>query len=172
MRLAGHEKTNETSLSPEKQKAVALDYATNIAASLNILADKWNEVHTDGQTVSVNNDDASKPENWFSAVWNYNLGFNKVSDASKNGGHWGLGWYNNPANPVYPPGRLAFMDTDLDHNANQDAAHPQNWPYEEKVMGWSAWSIDTSCLDTTAWKESENRSAIWRTMFSFPAAAS
>ncbi|MFJ9483513.1 Tat pathway signal protein [Streptomyces mirabilis] len=143
MRLAGHEKTNETSLSPEKQKAVALDYATNIAASLNILADKWNEVHTDGQTVSVNNDDASKPENWFSAVWNYNLGFNKVSDASKNGGHWGLGWYNNPANPVYPPGRLAFMDTDLDHNANQDAAHPQNWPYEEKVMGWSAWSIDT-----------------------------
>ncbi|MFF3140034.1 hypothetical protein [Streptomyces mirabilis] len=143
MRLAGHEKTNETSLSPEKQKAVALDYATNIAASLNILADKWNEVHTDGQTVSVNNDDASKPENWFSAMWNYNLGFNKVSDASKNGGHWGLGWYNNPANPVYPPGRLAFMDTDLDHNANQDAAHPQNWPYEEKVMGWSAWSIDT-----------------------------
>ncbi|CAL9326333.1 hypothetical protein SUDANB51_00514 [Streptomyces sp. enrichment culture] len=142
MRMAGHEKTGETALAPEQQRAVAIDYASNIAASLHILADKWNEVHESGQTVTVNNDDPAKPENWFTAVWNYNLGFNKAADAGTNG-NWGLGWYNNPANPVYPPSRLAFMDTDLDSDANQDAAHPQYWPYEEKVMGWAAWSIDT-----------------------------
>ncbi len=35
------------------------------------------------------------------------------------------------------------MNTDMDPEANHDAAHPQDWPYEEKVLGWSAWSIDT-----------------------------
>ncbi|MCX4725913.1 hypothetical protein [Streptomyces sp. NBC_01306] len=145
MRMAGHEKKGETSLSPSVQKAVAIDYATNIAASMKILADKWNEVHTAGQKVTVNNDDPSRVENWFSAVWNYNLGFNPPSDASKNDGHWGLGWYNNPANPIYKKSwGHPFMDTDVDGTeANHDAAHPQDWPYEEKVMGWAAWSIDT-----------------------------
>ncbi|MFC1419092.1 golvesin C-terminal-like domain-containing protein [Streptacidiphilus cavernicola] len=140
MRLAGHEKPGETSLSPTVQKAVALDYTVNVAASLQILADKWNEIHTAGQTMTINNDDASKPENWFAAIWNYNSGFNPPGSS---GGAWGLGWYNNPANPIYPPTRLAFMDTSLDALANHDAAHPQDWPYEEKVMGWAAWSIDT-----------------------------
>ncbi|MEU1001214.1 hypothetical protein [Streptomyces tibetensis] len=42
MRLAGLEKPDETSLPPAKQKAVALDYSVNIAASMYILADKWN----------------------------------------------------------------------------------------------------------------------------------
>ncbi|MFF1707330.1 Tat pathway signal protein [Streptomyces sp. NPDC058252] len=143
MRLAGHEKPGETSLPPATQKAVALDYSVNVAASMYILADKWNELHTSGQTITVNNDDPSRPENWFAELWNYNLGFNRVSDASKNNGHWGLGWYNNPANPFYPASRLPFMDTSVDPNASRDAAHPQDWPYEEKVMGWSAWSIDT-----------------------------
>ncbi|MFB8210486.1 SGNH/GDSL hydrolase family protein [Streptomyces sp. NPDC056010] len=142
MRLAGHEKTGETSLSPEKQKAVALDYAVNIAAAVQILADKWNEVHTAGQEVTVNDDDPSKVENWFTAVWNYNLGFNPPTPHSS--GPWGLGWYNNPANPIYKKSwGHPFMDTSLDPDANHDAAHPQDWPYEEKVMGWSAWSIDT-----------------------------
>ncbi|MQY36938.1 hypothetical protein SRB17_49400 [Streptomyces sp. RB17] len=145
MRLAGHEKPGETSLSPSLQKAVAIDYATNIAASLKILADKWNEVHKAGQTITVNNDDPSYVENWFTAVWNYNLGFNPPSDASQHDGHWGLGWYNNPANPIYKKSwGHPFMDTDVDGTeANHDAAHPQDWPYEEKVMGWAAWSIDT-----------------------------
>ncbi|WP_405893731.1 SGNH/GDSL hydrolase family protein [Streptomyces sp. NBC_00104] len=134
MRLAGLEKPDETSLPPAKQKAVALDYAVNIAASMYILADKWNQVHTEGQTITVNNDDPSKPENWFAALWNYNLGFNENKGDGK---PWGLGWYNNPANPVYPPSRDPFM-TDPRH-----AARPQNWPYQEKVMGWSAWSMDT-----------------------------
>ncbi len=143
MRKAGYEKPGETSRPVSTQRAVAIDYATNIAASLYILADKWNEVHQAGQTISVNNDDPAKPENWFTAVWNYNLGFNKEADAGANGGNWGLGWYNNPANPVYPASRNAFMNTDVDPSAAKDAAHPQNWPYEEKVMGWAAWSIDT-----------------------------
>ncbi|MEU6406012.1 hypothetical protein [Streptomyces sp. NPDC046985] len=145
MRLAGHEKSGEKGLSPALQKAVAVDYATNIAASMKILADKWNEVHTAGQTVTVNNDDPSRVENWFTAVWNYNLGFNPPSAASQHDGHWGLGWYNNPANPIYEKSwGHPFMDTDVDGTeANHDAAHPQDWPYEEKVMGWAAWSIDT-----------------------------
>ncbi|WP_093786790.1 golvesin C-terminal-like domain-containing protein, partial [Actinacidiphila guanduensis] len=144
MRLAGHEKPGETALSPTLQKAVALDYTVNIAASLQILADKWNEVHSADSPITVNNDDPSKPENWFTAVWNYNLGFNPPgSGPGGPDGPWGLGWYNNPANPIYPASRLAFMDTSLDPNANHDAAHPQDWPYEEKVMGWAAWSIDT-----------------------------
>ncbi|MHC5902901.1 SGNH/GDSL hydrolase family protein [Streptomyces sp. S6] len=134
MRLAGHEKTGETSLPPATQKAVALDYSVNIAASMYILADKWNQLHTAGQTITVNNDDPSKPENWFAALWNYNLGFNKNNGDGK---PWGLGWYNNPANPIYPPSRNPFM------NDPRDAAKPQNWPYQEKVMGWSAWSMDT-----------------------------
>ncbi|WP_308013501.1 GDSL-type esterase/lipase family protein [Streptomyces beigongshangae] len=134
MRLAGYEKPNETSLPPAKQKGVALDYAINIAASMYILADKWNQVHTEGQTITVNNDDASKPENWFAALWNYNLGFNPNNGDGK---PWGLGWYNNPANPFYPPSRFPFMSDP------RDAAKPQNWPYQEKVMGWAAWSMDT-----------------------------
>ncbi|MGV4987160.1 SGNH/GDSL hydrolase family protein [Streptomyces sp. NRAIS3] len=147
MRLAGHEKPGETSLSPAKQQAVALDYAVNIAASMYILADKWNELHASGQTITVNNDDPSKPENWFAALWNYNLGFNPKSQASQHGGHWGLGWYNNPANPVYPASRHPFM-TDP-----RDAAKPQQWSYEEKVMGWSAWSIDTGYSYATSGRQ-------------------
>ncbi|WP_392674047.1 SGNH/GDSL hydrolase family protein [Streptomyces sp. LN785] len=143
MRLAGYEKEGETALPPAKQRAVALDYSVNVAASLYILADKWNEVHESGQTITVNNDDPSRVENWFAALWNYNLGFNPRSEEGTNG-NWGLGWYNNPANPIYPADRDPFMDMNADpENWPWDASHPQYWPYEEKVMGWAAWSIDT-----------------------------
>ncbi|XUL91087.1 Tat pathway signal protein [Streptomyces galilaeus] len=152
MRLAGHEKEGETSRDVPIQRAIAIDYTTNIAASLYILADKWNEVHQSGQTIAVNNDDAAKPENWFTAVWNYNLGFNKKADAGTNG-NWGLGWFNNPANPVYPASRLAFMNTDLDPLATKDAAQPQKWPYEEKVMGWAAWSQDAGYSYATSGRQ-------------------
>lgn len=153
MRMAGKEKPKEKGMDPKLQKAVAVDYATNIAASMYILADKWNEVHKDGQKVTVNNDDPKRVENWFTAAWNYNLGFNRKGAAGK---PWGLGWFNNPANPFYPPHRGPFMNTDVDPNANKDAAHPQDWTYEEKVMGWSSWSIDTgysySSDGTQDWK--------------------
>ncbi len=152
MRKAGYEKPGETSLPVSTQRAIAIDYATNIAASLYILADKWNEVHQADQTITVNNDNPAKPENWFTAVWNYNLGFNKKADAGTNG-NWGLGWYNNPANPVYPASRNAFMNTDIDPLAAKDAAKPQQWPYEEKVMGWSAWSIDTGFSYATSGRQ-------------------
>ncbi|GHH77219.1 hypothetical protein GCM10018793_24740 [Streptomyces sulfonofaciens] len=152
MRLAGHEKPGETSLSATKQKAVAVDYAVNVAAAVQILADKWNEVHTDGQTITVNDDDPSRVENWFTAVWNYNLGFNPPQPGTT--GPWGLGWYNNPANPIYKNSwGHPFMDTSLDPDANHDAAHPQDWPYEEKVMGWSAWSIDTGFSYATSGRQ-------------------
>lgn len=154
MRLAGHEKPNEKSLSPALQKLVAIDYASNIAASLKILADKWNEVHKDGQKITVNNDDPAYVENWFTAVWNYNLGFNPPSEAGKHAGHWGLGWYNNPANPIYAKGwGHPFMNTDVDPYAVKDAAHPQDWPYEVKVMGWAAWSIDTGYSYATSGRQ-------------------
>ncbi|MFI0216915.1 hypothetical protein [Streptomyces lydicus] len=44
------EKPTEKGMEPKLQKAVAVDYATHIAAPMYILADKWNEVHTDGWT--------------------------------------------------------------------------------------------------------------------------
>ncbi|MFD9574125.1 GDSL-type esterase/lipase family protein [Streptomyces sp. NPDC059982] len=122
-------------MSADKQRAVALDYAANIAVAAQTLSDKWSELHIPGQTIKVNNDDPKYIENWFAAVWNYNLGFNKP-DAQ---GKWGLGWLNNPANPKYPADRNAF----LDNNHYADAATPQKWPYPEKVMGWAAFPIDT-----------------------------
>ncbi|MEH0449828.1 hypothetical protein QA811_41195 [Streptomyces sp. B21-102] len=152
MRLAGHEKEGETALPVATQRAVALDYSVNVAASLYILADKWNEVHQSAQTITVNNDDSARPENWFAALWNYNLGFNPRSAQSTNG-NWGLGWYNNPANPMYPPSRSAFMNTDIDPLASKNAAHPQDWPYEEKVLGWSAWSMDTGYSYATSGRQ-------------------
>ncbi|MER6291255.1 SGNH/GDSL hydrolase family protein [Streptomyces sviceus] len=152
MRMAGHEKTSETALPAATQRAVALDYSVNVAASLYILADKWNELHEAAQKITVNNDDSAKPENWFAALWNYNLGFNPRSAESTNG-NWGLGWYNNPANPVYPQSRSAFMNTDIDPNAARDAAHPQDWPYEEKVLGWAAWSMDTGYSYATSGRQ-------------------
>jgi len=159
MRMAGHEKTDETALDPDIQRAVALDYTVNVAASARILAQKWNEIHESGQTITVNNDSASAIENWFAALWDYNSGLNTVAQSSANDGHWGLGWYNNPANPIYDPDRQPFMDTSVDPDANHDAAHPQDWPYEEKVLGWAAWSIDTGySYDTSGNQDREGAS--------------
>ncbi|MGW3289422.1 SGNH/GDSL hydrolase family protein [Streptomyces sp. NPDC001002] len=153
MRLAGHEKPNEKALPAATQRAVALDYTVNIAASMYILADKWNEIHEPGQTLTLNNDDAAKPENWFAALWNYNSGMNSRSDAGTNG-NWGLGWYNNPANPSYKPDRKPFLDSKLDPDGwAKDPAHPQDWPYEEKVLGWAAWSIDTGYSYATSGRQ-------------------
>ncbi|WP_329091639.1 hypothetical protein [Streptosporangium sp. NBC_01469] len=129
----------------DKQRRVALDYVTNIAAGMQTLASKWNEVWTDtaGQA-KVNNGDPSKIENWYLAIWAYNSGWHPKSAAwgnddkgQPNNGAWGVGWTNNPANGDYRPGRFAF----LDNNSYADAAHPQDWPYQEKVLGWAAWPI-------------------------------
>lgn len=131
MRKAGQTKPGETALAPEKQRAVAVDFATNIAAGLRILQSKWNETRRAGLT--VNNGDPKWLENWYFAIWAYNSGFNAPSGNNP----WGLGWANNPANPHYPPNRAAFLE-----NGYSDAAHPQDWSYPEKVMGWAGHPIE------------------------------
>lgn len=136
MSIAARQQPGKPGAFPEdQQRAIALDYTANVAVAAQTLSNKWNELHTDGQTVEINDDDPQNIENWFAAVWNYNLGFNTPDSTGK----WGLGWLNNPANPKYPADRNAF----LDNNSYADAAHPQHWPYPEKVMGWAAFPIDT-----------------------------
>jgi hypothetical protein len=134
MRLAG--RTNpETALPYQTQRAVALDFAANIAAGLRILQSKWNQTRSAG--LIVNSGDASKIENWFFAVWAYNSGFYPQSGAGGDNGAWGVGWANNPVNPKYPANRAPFLDLTY-----ADAAHPQDWPYPEKVMGWAGHPVE------------------------------
>ncbi|MET9361599.1 SGNH/GDSL hydrolase family protein [Streptomyces sp. NPDC006632] len=124
-----------------QQKAIALDYTSNIAVAARTLSQKWNELHTVGpqpNAIKLNTDDPAAPENWFAALWNYNSGMNYYQPANPTA-PWGLGYLNNPSNPIYPVSRHAF----LDGNSYADAAHPQQWSYEEKVLGWGAWPIDT-----------------------------
>ncbi|MEE4488687.1 SGNH/GDSL hydrolase family protein [Streptomyces sp. BE230] len=127
-------------LPANQQKAIALDYTSNIAVAARTLSTKWNELHTDNAatTIKLNTDDPAAPENWFAALWNYNSGFNFYVPGGPTE-PWGLGYLNNPSNPLYPPDRHAF----LDQNTYADAAYPQKWPYEEKVLGWGAWPMDT-----------------------------
>lgn len=129
MRLAGKTRPHETPLSPDKQKAIATDYAANVAAGLALLESKWNLVQDKGMT--INNNDPSRPENWFFAVWAYNAGYHEPGEADT-AGAYGLGWAQNPANPNFDQSRGPF-------GANpHDFAVPQLWPYPEKVLGFAA----------------------------------
>lgn len=156
MRKAGSERPGETAWPPDKQKAVALDYVTNIAAGLRTLTEKWNQIWTDTNgAVIANNGNASKLENWYFAVWAYNSGWHPKSEATgndangqPNNGAWGAGWTNNPSNSFWKPGRHPF----LDGNTYADAATPQFWPYQEKVLGWAAWPITKTYWDTAQGK--------------------
>ncbi len=121
---------SQDTLPEDQQRAIALDFAANIAKGAQILTDKWNQTRKDG--LILNNGDWAHPENWFYAVWAYNSGFYPKVLAGVNNGAYGVGWLNNPINPRYPANRLAFLDTTY-----ADAAHPQDWPYPEKVMGWA-----------------------------------
>ncbi|MEE1929192.1 hypothetical protein V1J52_13560 [Streptomyces sp. TRM 70351] len=154
MRLAGKTKPGETALSPLQQRAAALDYTANIAGGLRILEDKWNQTRAAGLT--VNNDDPDKPENWFFALWAYNSGFYPESQKGSNGGAWGVGWHNNPANPRYEVNRAPFLETSY-----ADAARPQFWPYPEKVLGWAAYPIEA--LESPGKLVSGFRPAWWTT---------
>ncbi|MEO6087208.1 MAG: hypothetical protein ABIQ18_29265 [Umezawaea sp.] len=135
MRLSGQEDGKAIAWPYQTQRAVALDYVTNIAAGLQILTGKWNDTRDAG--LVVNNGDSSKLENWFFALWAYNSGFYAQSTASANGGAWGVGWANNPANPEWDAGRAPFLEISY-----ADAAHPQNWPYQEKVLGFAGHPIE------------------------------
>ena len=119
---------------PTQQRAIGLDYAANIAAGLQILVAKWNQVKA--HNIQVNDGNPASLENWFMAVWAYNSGFHEPVGGSL---PWGVGWLNNPANPIYQKDRHPFLE-----NSPSDAAHPQDWPYPEKVMGFAAWSIAKS----------------------------
>lgn len=133
MRRSGYARPGEVLLSSTKQRAVALDYATNIAASAKLLAEKWNLLHKAG--VIHDNGDPSSIENWVFAIWAYNSGFYPKSTT---GEPWGVGWLNNPANPIYKPNRAIF-------NANPtDPVRPNDWPYQERVIGWAAYPIGTT----------------------------
>jgi hypothetical protein len=125
---SGMSEIKGTPFTPNKAYALATDYAANIAAGLQILGQTWNQLK--GLQMDDNSGNPKYIENWFMALWGYNSGV--YTDAAANGGHTGLGWFNNPANPNYPADRSAYLRTSYD-----DASHPADWPYEEKVMGWA-----------------------------------
>ncbi|WUQ08119.1 hypothetical protein OG259_33905 [Streptomyces sp. NBC_00250] len=135
MRLAGKTKPGETALSTVAQEAVALDYTANVAAGVRILSEKWNLTYNAG--MKINGGHPKWIENWFFALWAYNSGFYATADSA---GHSGVGWTNNPANPLWKANRVPFLQhaTDSSKDDYSHAAHPQDWPYQEKVIGWAA----------------------------------
>ncbi|MEV0413680.1 hypothetical protein AB0I68_23445 [Streptomyces sp. NPDC050448] len=137
MRLHGKEKPGTVAtLTKLQQEAVALDYAANIAAGQRVLADKWNVTSADG--LKVNNGDPKYLENWFFALWAYNSGYYPKAAAASNDGLWGVGFTNNPANPLWKANRPPFLEGPAGGSDYKHATHPQDWPYQEKVLGWAA----------------------------------
>ncbi|MFJ8111087.1 hypothetical protein [Streptomyces sp. NPDC096132] len=134
MRMAGREDGHGGEAWPyQKQRAAALDYTANIAAGLQTLVSKWNETRAAGMI--ANHGTTGRPENWYFALWAYNSGFHPNAG---DGSPWGLGWANNPANPEWDAGRLPFMENAAGGEDASAAARPQNWPYQEKVLGFAA----------------------------------
>ncbi|GAA5039885.1 golvesin C-terminal-like domain-containing protein [Streptomyces siamensis] len=134
MRMAGREDGHGgAAWDYQKQRAAALDYTANISAGLQTLISKWNETRAAGMI--ANHGTTGRPENWYFALWAYNSGFHPNAG---NGTPWGLGWANNPANPEWDAGRLPFMENAAGGEDASAAARPQNWPYQEKVLGFAA----------------------------------
>ncbi|MCA1820507.1 MAG: transglycosylase SLT domain-containing protein, partial [Pseudonocardia sp.] len=125
--VTDHMRTDDTTWTAQQKVAVALDYAANIAAGLQILQRKWDDLSHMG--ILANGGDPHYVENWYMAVWAYNSG---IFPDNKDGQPWGLGWTNNPANADYPPNRQGFLRATY-----ADAEHPGDWPYQERVMGWA-----------------------------------
>ncbi|WP_158710957.1 hypothetical protein [Streptomyces albus] len=103
--------------------AVTTDYAANIAAGLGILAEKWNQLKALG--MNANDGSPAYIENWYMALWGYNSGV-------YTSGAVGVGFFNNPINPRYPADRQPFLRYSYD-----DASHPGDWNYSEKIFGWA-----------------------------------
>ncbi len=112
------------------QVRVATDYATDIAAAVRILQSKWVALRGLKPKMTVNNDDPTKLENWYTAIWAYNSGV--YTDTTT---RTGLGWHNNPANKLYPYPRHPFLHGGTTQTYG-DASHPNDWPYQERVFGW------------------------------------
>ncbi|MFF5619590.1 golvesin C-terminal-like domain-containing protein [[Kitasatospora] papulosa] len=153
-------RASDTGWSSLQQKAVAVDYTANIAAGVNILIEKWNQTKAGGMTIA--NGDPKYLESWFFALWAYNSGYYAEADASKNKGKWGLGFTNNPANPLWKANRTPFLENASGTDDYSHAAHPQDWPYQEKVLGWAARPI--SALFKPGDMQAGYRPAWWTTI--------
>jgi hypothetical protein len=116
---------SSTAYSANGKAKVAVDYAENVAAGIQFLVDKWNELASYG--VTLNGGDPRYLENWYFTAWAYNSGFHQPPGT----GTWGLGWTNNPQNADYPPDRQPFLRATY-----ADAEHPADWPYQERIFGW------------------------------------
>lgn len=132
-----------------QQQMITVDYASNVAAGLRILQDKWNQTRDAG--LIMGDGDSAYLQNWWFALWAYNTGFYPESDKDQHYGQWGVGWSNNPANPIYMPGRDMFLFTEeypadwegLPDNWNGESLgygnskHPNLWSYPERVIGFA-----------------------------------
>lgn len=136
--ITDHMRLADPFYSAMKKKVIATDYAANILVASTMLADKWNELRTAG--VILNDGDPAKIENWNLALWTYNSGYHHPGEPGVPAGIYGVGWTNNPANGSYPPFREGFLRTTY-----ADAAHPADWPYQERIMGWA----ETAFVDYT-----------------------
>jgi hypothetical protein len=133
---------------PTVQQRVAVDYAENVAAAVQHLAATWDRLAAYSPPLTVNGGNPAWLENWYTTVWAYNSGIQPTNASfglpagctvagpptcTDSAGNWGLGWSNNPVNPVYPPGRGVFLQ-----GGYSQASHPGDWPYQERVFGWIA----------------------------------
>jgi lysophospholipase L1-like esterase len=160
-----------TTLSSEQQLAAAVDYQANIAAAASLLIQEWNTLAGLGITptgplpaLEAAHDPyyADYVNQWYMAIWAYNSGLEPGSPALGNttgcppgpsctdsGGNWGLGYADNPINPIYAPDRPNFLNSSSNptpvagasYSPAWDASHPQYWPYQEKVIAWGFNSI-------------------------------
>ena len=151
-------------MSATDQLAVAVDYQANIAASARLLAQDWNQLAADGITMTSTSGSGSQYiEDWYLALWAYNSGLEPGTSQLGNttgctpgpsctdgNGDWGLGYANNPANPVYPPDRPVFPEGSASnytapgggsYSPSWDMSNPQYWTYQEKVISWAFDSI-------------------------------
>ena len=178
MCLAGNPNNNNecagqasTTLSSEQQLAAAVDYQANIAAAAGLLIQEWNTlaglgIKPTGTLPPLEGardpDYADYVNQWYMAIWAYNSGLEPGSpnlgnttgctpgpSCTDSGGNWGLGYADNPINPIYAPDRPNFLDSSpnptpvagASYTPAWDASHPQYWPYQEKVIAWAFTSI-------------------------------
>jgi hypothetical protein len=128
---AGQESTTMT---PEQQLAVAVDYQANIAAAAQTLVVEWDDLYELGITPTdeippaeglFDPDQSDYIGMWYMAIWAYNSGLEPASpdlgnpgdcnpgslpagSCTDGNGDWGLGYADNPINPAYPPDRPNF----------------------------------------------------------------
>ena len=154
-------------LTKTQQLAAAVDYQANIAAAAALLVQEWDALAADDivPTVSLPVYDSNYADYigaWYMAIWAYNSGIEPgspeygnttgcipSSTCTDSGGNWGLGYADNPINPIYPPDRPVFIGSSssptpvagASYTAAWDQSHPEYWPYQEKVIAFAFDSI-------------------------------